>query len=100
MERPEMYRIVCQTLSGLMEEYAIERTEFSEDTTIYGTQDGISSLMLVRLIVDLEEAIEREYGLLITIADDKILSARSSPFADLKSLTDFLMMLVTDQNSA
>lgn len=97
MNRNEVFEMVCETLGQLMDEYAIEKPNFHEDTLIYGTHEGISSLMLVRLIVDLEEAIETKSGLFVTIADEKILSARTSPFANLRNLTDFLMQLMAEQ---
>jgi acyl carrier protein len=50
--------------------------------------------MLVRLIVDLEEAIDIETNQSITIADEKVLSMNNSPFATVATLTDYLSQLI------
>jgi acyl carrier protein len=94
MNKEAIETIIINTLTDIMDEYAIEYEVINSESKIYGTKDGISSLMLVRLIVDLEEAIDIETNQSITIADEKVLSMNNSPFATVATLTDYLSQLI------
>ncbi|MBI3232562.1 MAG: hypothetical protein HYZ42_00725 [Bacteroidetes bacterium] len=94
MTEQEIEQLIIRVLSALMSEYSIDPINMDKDTSIYGTKEGISSLMLVRLIVDLEEAIEIHTNKIITIADEKILSQNNSPFASIGALSHYLNNLV------
>ncbi|MDZ4758017.1 MAG: hypothetical protein SGJ10_07765 [Bacteroidota bacterium] len=86
--------IVLKAVSQIFSEYQMPTNEMQADTLIYGERGGINSLALVRLIVDLEEMIEMELDVSITIADEKVLSMKHSPFATVGSLTEFVDGLV------
>ncbi len=86
--------IVLRAVSQIFSEYKMPTAEMNADTLIYGERGGINSLALVRLIVDLEEMVETELGVSITIADEKVLSMKNSPFATVGSLTEFVATLV------
>ena len=61
-------------------------------------KDGIlDSLELVKLISDLEENIYRKFGKQITLADEKTMSQRISPFRTVKSLVNYIDKLLTEQ---
>lgn len=94
-----IFNIIKKSLSVLLDECAIPYTEINYNTPIYGTREGINSFRLVRLIVDLEESFETELGVSITIADEKMLSRKNSPFATVQSLTHYLSELVESHNS-
>jgi len=94
MTEQEIEQSIIKVLTDLMNEYAIEPSKMDQQTIIYGTKEGISSLMLVRLIVDLEEAIEIQTNNVVTIADEKILSQNNSPFATIGALSNYLYKLV------
>ncbi len=67
-------------------------------TKLYGNQGSLDSLALVRLAVELEEAISEEFGKDITIVDDRAMSQKRSPFKDVESLVDYLTVLVEEEN--
>ncbi len=85
--------IVLRAVSQIFSEYQMPLHQMNEDTLIYGERGGINSLALVRLIVDLEEMVEEEMGVSITITDEKSLSMKNSPFATIGSLTEFVTEL-------
>jgi len=69
----------------LLDEVAAENeidlpTELGVDTPLFGSDGLLDSLGLVNLVVALEQAIEDELGHTVALADEKALSARSSPF--------------------
>jgi acyl carrier protein len=64
---------------------------------LIGRQAVLDSLGLVTLIVDLEQRLEEEYGVSLVLADEHAMSQRSSPFRTLKSLTDYICLLIEEQ---
>ena len=58
-------------------------------SVLFGT-GGLASLDLVRFIVMVEEKVEDETGVQLTLASDQALSRRHSPFATLQSLATYV----------
>jgi D-alanine--poly(phosphoribitol) ligase subunit 2 len=64
------------------------------DTRLFGGGGALDSLSLVMLIVNIEEAIDTELGVTITIADERAMSRRVSPFASIGLLTEYVVHLI------
>lgn len=64
------------------------------DTRLFGGDGALDSLSLVMLVVNIEEAIDAELGVSITIADERAMSRRVSPFASVGLLTDYVVHLI------
>ena len=62
----------------------------NDDTPIFGTKGNLDSLGLVSLLVNLEQNIEDKYGIPITIADEKAMSLKNSPFRTINTLSEYL----------
>lgn len=60
-------------------------------THLFGQQGKLDSLGLVNFIVSLEQRIADEFGVAITLADEKALSREKSPFLTVESLTDYVI---------
>lgn len=73
-----------------------EKVEKSEDTIIFADGSSLDSLGLVNLITIIEQKIEEETGEYITIADERALSMESSPFQTVKTLKDYIEMLINE----
>ena len=71
-------------------------TDISVDARLYGSKGFLDSLGLVNLVVELEERIEEEYGVLLAIADERAMSRRRSPFLTVNTLTDYLKELLAE----
>ena len=71
-------------------------TNISKDLNIIlmGTDSEIDSLGLVSLIVVIEEAINIEFDVSITLADEKAMSQRVSPFKTLDTLSNYIISLL------
>ena len=52
---------------------------------------------LVVLLVEIEEAIEEKFDIEITIASEKAMSRRTSPFISVKYLIEFINELINDE---
>ena len=65
--------------------------EKSAETHLFDKQGKIDSIELVNFIVSLEQGIADEFGLAITLADEKAFSRETSPFRTVDSLADYVM---------
>ena len=83
----KIYNIVTEALE---ENQDIPLKDISKDTPIYGKGGHLDSLSLVTFLIDLEQKIEDEYNEHITIADDKAMSQKNSPFKTVDSLINFI----------
>lgn len=71
-----------------------------EATPLFGAGGALDSLGLVTLILTIEEMLETEMGVAITIVSDKTMSALSSPFATVGSLAEFMILLIQEKQHA
>ena len=69
----------------------------TEATHLIGPKSFIDSLTLVSLIVDIEQKINEEYDITVTIADERAMSQKNSPFRTVGTLTDYVEILVNEQ---
>ena len=88
-------RIVIEALEDINEDLESEALENpSRDTKLFGDGGALDSLALVSVITDIEEAIEEEFGKQITVADEKAMSMKHSPFSTVGTLTDYVESLL------
>jgi D-alanine--poly(phosphoribitol) ligase subunit 2 len=66
----------------------------TETTVIFGKGSTLDSLGLVNLIVSLEQAVNDEFEVEITLADERAMSQENSPFKTVTSLADYIISLV------
>ena len=73
-----------------------EDTNISKDlnTILMGSDSEIDSLGLVSLIVVIEDAVNTEFDVSITLADEKAMSQRISPFKTLDTLSNYVISLL------
>lgn len=68
--------------------------EATEDTLLFGK--NLDSMGIVFLVTDLEEKISEELDINITLADERAMSQRTSPFRSVKTLTKYTQTLVDE----
>lgn len=59
-------------------------------TRLIGQKSVLDSLGLVTLIVDLEDRLQSDYGISVTLADDRAMSRTRSPFLTVQSLAEYI----------
>ena len=64
------------------------------DSSIYGESSNLDSMGLVSFIVGLELSIEDEFDQSISLADEKAMSQKSSPYQNINSLADYISKLL------
>lgn len=67
------------------------------NTKLFGRECELDSLGLVNLIVSIEENINNEYNASITIADEKAMSQKHSPFRTVDTLADYVTELLNEK---
>ena len=70
------------------------KPEVSEDTVIYGDEGLLESIQLVNFIVAVERRIEETFGKTVSIADEKAISQKNSPFRTIRTLCDYIIPLL------
>jgi acyl carrier protein len=66
------------------------------ETRLLGSQSVLDSMHLVNLIVAIEQEVEDAFAIALTLADERALSMKASPFRSIQSLTDYIGILITD----
>jgi acyl carrier protein len=90
--REQAYEIVLAALSEVFTQNATPAPEkISEETVLVGNEPVLDSLGVVQLIVEVEQRVEAEHGISVTLANDKAMSARNSPFRTVGVLADHVV---------
>ena len=66
------------------------------ETRLLGSQSVLDSMHLVSLIVTIEREVEDAFGVALTLADERALSMKASPFRSIQSLADYIGILIID----
>jgi acyl carrier protein len=66
------------------------------ETRLLGPQSVLDSMQLVSLIVTTEREIENAFGVTLTLANERALSMKASPFRSIQSLADYIALLIRD----
>ena len=75
-----------------------QRLRKSVDTFLFGDHGVLDSLGLVNLIVTTEQKIEEEFGIAITLSDEKALSQKdNSPFETIEKLADYISLFLEEK---
>lgn len=61
---------------------------------LFGKEGVLDSMGLVSLITELEEKIEDEFGISLTLADERAMSQKKSPFLTISSLAKYISNLI------
>ena len=67
------------------------------NTKIFGADSELDSLGLINLIVSVEQNVEDEFNIPITLADERALSSDHSPFKNVESLADYIKILLDEK---
>ena len=94
----ELENKIIKFLEEFLKEELEETIELSMDSKLFGGEGPLDSMALVNLIVDLEEFIQDDYGKTITLADEKAMSRRTSPFSRVKDLIDYIYEKLNSNN--
>ena len=66
------------------------------DTRLLGPRSVLDSLHLVSLLINIEREIEDSLGVALTLANERALSMKESPFRTIESLASYIDVLVSE----
>lgn len=74
-----------------------KQLEKSPVTVLFGERGRLDSLGLVSLILEVEGQIEADFETPVSLADERAMSRRSSPFRSVATLADYIVELLDEQ---
>ena len=96
--KTKIENLIIESLKELNEELENEKlSNPTIDTKLYGIDGVLDSLALVTLITDLEEKVSDEFNKDITLADERAMSQRNSPFRSVETLTNYIVKLLEEE---
>lgn len=91
----KIQEIIIACLDEICENYETQaNSKANLDTKIFANDGILDSLSLVALISELEERLENELDIQVTLADEKAMSAKNSPFKDVQSLSLYIKEII------
>lgn len=95
MDRSELQRIVYEAVADFNLRSGLpEPVVPADETPLLGEDSELTSLALVNLIVEVEQHLEDGLEIVITLADDRAMSRRRSPFSTIGTLIDYVEELL------
>jgi hypothetical protein len=100
LERPQALEVVLSCLRAAVVEAGSDPAAVGEETTLVGPGAAVDSVGLVSLIVDVEQRLEADHGVSVTLASDRAMSQRSSPFRTAGILADHILVTEREGQAA
>lgn len=97
----ENLKIALDALYGVIDELNAELPPDKQlakhvETRIFGEDQGLDSLDLVRLVVLYEQAISESTQQVVSISDDRAMSEQNSHFRTVDSLSQYVAALLSE----
>ena len=70
-----------------------------DETRLFGRDGELDSLGLINLIVLVEQNIEEDFDIIITLADEKAISQKRSPFRNVGTLKNYIFSLISQESN-
>jgi len=97
MQREVALDVVIACVKDAIEQFGSgEAVEVTADTVIVGPSAALDSIAVVSLIVDIEQRLETDHNVAITLASERAMSQRSSPFRTCSVLADHVCATIAE----
>lgn len=95
----QIVTLIKQCIENLPRDNGEEGFEnVTAQSSLFGKDGLLDSIGLVSLVVAVEHAIEDEFGIVLSLADERALSRRNSPYRTIASLADYAAELIQAEN--
>ncbi|RDU73623.1 hypothetical protein CQA66_00030 [Helicobacter aurati] len=97
MNQDVITKCIYECLQNLADE--LDNQELANPTLhtkIYGNEGNLDSLALVSFIADLESLLHETLDREVILANERAMSATNSPFRDVETLCNYILMLIND----
>jgi len=100
MEIERIESVIINTLEEIKDIFDDQNLHvIDSDIKLFGQEGVLDSMGLVSLITELEEKIENEFGISLTLADERAMSQKKSPFLTITSLAKYILRLIEKEKS-
>jgi acyl carrier protein len=100
IERQKALEVVLGCLREAVEQSGGDASAVGEDTPIVGPGAVIDSIGVVSLIVDVEQRLEMDHQVSVTLANDRAMSQKNSPFRTAGVLADHVIATAREGEAA
>lgn len=95
-DRSKIIEIIFSVIEEMNEDTPDDKKiELSEQSVLFGKSGKLDSLGLVNLIVAVEQKVDDDLGVTISLTDEKAMSQKNSPFLTVTSLVDYIQSLLS-----
>jgi acyl carrier protein len=93
----DLTRLIEESAREIAEERGADLPgDFGSETKLFGSHGVFDSMGLVTLIVAVEESISEKFGVEVTLADERAMSQKRSPFLTISSLSAYARELIDE----
>ncbi len=97
VDRKAAVEIIYAALKEVLEQAGVSPLPtLTEETVIVGKDAVLDSLGVVSLIVEVEQGLEQKHDVSLTLASDKAMSAKNSPFRTVGVLADHVLEVIKE----
>lgn len=95
VDSSQVRAIIFRALEILNGEQPVDRQiPLARETPLFGPEAQIDSLSLVSLVVDVESDVNSEFGVELSLTDDRAMMREVSPFLSVATLEDYICELL------
>ena len=95
--RKTIQNLIIKSVQEINEQLPQEQQlDQSTKTVLFGKDGKLDSIGFVSLLVTIEQCIEDEFDVSITIADERAMSQKQSPFRTIGTLADYIKILLKE----
>ena len=96
--KEKIIQVIYTTIDEINQQFDTEeKIDKNINTILFGENGKLDSLGLINLITGVEQNIEDEFDVSITLADERAMSQENTPFKDVGSLAEYIGTLL-DEN--
>ena len=96
MDQKKIESFIIDKITEYSADNDIEISSVSSETRLIGSSGVFDSMDLVSFIVELEEAIEEIFDIEISLANEKAMSRRTSPFINATTLSTYVIERINE----
>src|SRR5882757_8288726 len=100
IDRNAVLEMVLSALRDAVDQNSGDASGVTDETVIVGPEAVIDSIGVVSLIVDIEQRLEMEHEISVTLANDRAMSQRNSPFRTAAVLADHILTTASEGAAA
>lgn len=97
VDKEKVTRLIFESIDEINEQRPREKKLAKQtDAVLFGEGGALDSLSLVTLVIAIEQRVQENFDITIELANEKAMSQKNSPFRSVKSLADYLSVLLEE----